>query len=84
MTFFGEYRGEAESHDDGHSRAGRTRYTGTAAFTRAPKIMLVPLVILAVLSFVGGWVGVPGSLGGSNRFEKFLEPVFQRPCRRRG
>jgi NADH-quinone oxidoreductase subunit L len=33
-------------------------------------------VILAVLSVVGGYVGVPGSLGGSNRFEKFLAPVF--------
>jgi len=38
--------------------------------------MLVPLVILAVLSVIGGWVGVPGSLGGSNRFDKFLSPVF--------
>jgi NADH-quinone oxidoreductase subunit L len=33
-------------------------------------------MILAVLSLVGGWVGVPGSLGGSNRFDKFLGPVF--------
>ena len=31
--------------------------------------MLVPLVLLAVLSFVGGWVG-------STRFERFLSPVF--------
>ena len=38
--------------------------------------MVVPLVVLAVLSFTGGWIGVPGSLGGSNRFEKFLGPVF--------
>ncbi len=39
--------------------------------------MLVPLVILAVLSLVGGWVGIPGSLGGGNHFEKFLGPVFR-------
>ena len=38
--------------------------------------MLVPLVILAVLSVIGGYVGVPGSLGGNNRFDKFLGPVF--------
>ena len=38
--------------------------------------MVIPLVVLAVLSVVGGWVGVPGSLGGSNHFEKFLGPVF--------
>jgi NADH-quinone oxidoreductase subunit L len=39
--------------------------------------MLVPLVILAVLSLVGGWVGIPGSLGGENHFDKFLGPVFR-------
>jgi NADH-quinone oxidoreductase subunit L len=39
--------------------------------------MLVPLVVLAILSVVGGWVGVPGSLGGSNHFDKFLGPVFR-------
>ena len=38
--------------------------------------MLGPLVLLAVLSVVGGWVGIPGALGGSNRFDKFLAPVF--------
>ena len=38
--------------------------------------MTIPLVILAVLSVVGGWVGVPHILGGSNRFEQWLEPVF--------
>jgi NADH-quinone oxidoreductase subunit L len=32
--------------------------------------MLVPLVILAVLSFCGGWVGI------HNRFADFLSPVF--------
>lgn len=37
--------------------------------------MTVPLVILAVLSVIGGWIGWPASLGGSNRFEHFLEPV---------
>jgi NADH-quinone oxidoreductase subunit L len=42
----------------------------------SPRVMLVPLVILAVLSVVGGWIGVPGSLGGSNHFDKFLAPVF--------
>lgn len=42
----------------------------------SPKIMTVPLVILAVLSVIGGYVGVPHVLGGEARFEKFLEPVF--------
>lgn len=74
MTFFGEYRGEAESHD--HADHGHDSH-GHGGIHESPRVMLVPLVILAVLSFVGGWVGVPGSLGGNNRFEKFLEPVFQ-------
>jgi NADH-quinone oxidoreductase subunit L len=38
--------------------------------------MLAPLVVLAVLAVVGGYVGVPHALGGHNYFEKFLEPVF--------
>jgi NADH-quinone oxidoreductase subunit L len=40
--------------------------------------MTVPLMILAALATVGGWVGVPESLGGSDRFAKFLEPVMAR------
>jgi NADH-quinone oxidoreductase subunit L len=39
-------------------------------------IMLVPLILLAILSIVGGWVGVPLAFGGHNEIEHFLEPVF--------
>jgi NADH-quinone oxidoreductase subunit L len=39
--------------------------------------MTVPLMILAALSIIGGWVGWPAALGGSNRFEHFLSPVMQ-------
>jgi len=42
----------------------------------SPKVMTIPLAILAVLSIVGGWVGIPHVLGGANHFEKWLEPVF--------
>jgi NADH-quinone oxidoreductase subunit L len=42
----------------------------------SPKSMTVPLVILAFFSLTAGYLGVSPSLGGSNRFEKFLEPVF--------
>ncbi len=59
MTFFGEYRGAAEA-SHGHGQGG---------IHESPRIMLAPLVVLAVLSFVGGWVG-------SARFERFLSPVF--------
>jgi len=39
-------------------------------------VMLTPLVLLAILSVVGGWVGVPLAFGGHNEFEHFLHPVF--------
>jgi NADH-quinone oxidoreductase subunit L len=44
----------------------------------SPKSMTVPLIVLAFFSVTAGWLGWPASLGGSNRFEKFLEPVFAR------
>jgi NADH-quinone oxidoreductase subunit L len=42
----------------------------------SPKRMLVPLVILAVLSIIGGWMAAPEFLGRPDYFAKFLEPVF--------
>jgi NADH-quinone oxidoreductase subunit L len=85
MTFFGEYRGDAEHHDDGHHDDGHHDDGHSAApaahghggIHESPRVMLVPLVILAVLSVVGGWIGVPASLGGKNHFDKFLAPVFR-------
>ncbi|RMF67103.1 MAG: NADH-quinone oxidoreductase subunit L, partial [Calditrichaeota bacterium] len=41
----------------------------------SPKVMTVPLVILAFLSVVGGFVGIPHIFNG---FEHFLDPVFTR------
>jgi len=43
----------------------------------SPHNMLVPLMILAVLSMVGGWFAAPAFLpGGTDYFTKFLQPVF--------
>ena len=42
----------------------------------SPKSMTGPLVVLAFFSITAGYLGVSPSLGGSNYFEKFLEPVF--------
>jgi NADH-quinone oxidoreductase subunit L len=47
----------------------------------SPPVMTVPLVILAVLSFAGGWIGWPEALGGSNHLERWLEPVFEPAAR---
>ena len=37
----------------------------------SPKNMLVPLVVLAVLSVVGGWWAAPHSMGGVELFRPF-------------
>ena len=78
LTFFGEYRGEAEAgHGNDHlqvvggSRAGAPapHEHGHGGIHESPKIMLIPLVILAVLSVCGGWIG-------AERFDKFLSPAL--------
>ena len=78
LTFFGEYRGQAEAGDDhgSHSAHDTLGAHGHGGIHESPKVMIIPLAVLAVLSVIGGYVGVPGSLGGSNRFDKFLGPVF--------
>jgi NADH-quinone oxidoreductase subunit L len=89
MAFTGEYRGVAADphpqepaashsmHSDSGAAVPVPHGHGHGGIHESPMVMIVPLVILAVLSFVGGWVGVPGSLGGSNHFDKFLGPVFR-------
>jgi len=41
----------------------------------APKRMLVPMVLLAVLAVAGGYIGLPGFLHLGNAIDGFLEPV---------
>jgi NADH-quinone oxidoreductase subunit L len=42
----------------------------------SPKNMLVPLVILAIFSTVGGWLAAPKFWGGQDSFHNYLDPVF--------
>jgi NADH-quinone oxidoreductase subunit L len=44
----------------------------------SPASMTVPLVVLAVMSLFAGFLGWPHSLGGSDRFAHYLDPVFAR------
>jgi NADH-quinone oxidoreductase subunit L len=66
MTFFGDYRGaQVDAHGHGHDMHGHGEPH------ESPMVMLAPLMILAVLSLVGGFVGI------GDRFERFLAPVFE-------
>ena len=70
MTFFGDYRGApVDEHGHGSHGHGNDAH-GHGTPHESPMVMLVPLMILAVLSTVGGLVGI------GNRFEHFLAPVF--------
>jgi len=61
---------------------GQARYTPETArhVHESPRVMTRPLMVLALLSVIGGWVGIPTVLGERagipNLFEHFLEPVF--------
>lgn len=61
LTFYGEFRGTHEQEHHLHE---------------SPKSMTVPLIVLAVLSAVGGFMGLPEIFGGSHALKQFLEPVF--------
>ena len=55
---------------------GEARFGHDTHPHEAPSWMTVPLMILAVLSVVGGFVGVPRSLFGGNAIEQWLDPIF--------
>ncbi len=70
MTFFGDYHGaQVDAHGHAHAAHGHDEH-GHGEPHESPMVMLVPLMILALLSVVGGLVGI------GNRFEHFLAPVF--------
>ena len=65
------------THSDSHTvMVADHEETHAHGVHESPAIMTVPLAILALLSIIGGWVGVPAALGGHNEIEHFLEPVF--------
>jgi len=64
LVFFGKFRGTAEQAHHVHE---------------SPKAMTVPLMVLAVLSVIGGWIGIPKALSFGadlNGFGGWLEPMF--------
>src|SRR6185312_6240247 len=64
MTFKGKFRGTAEQEHHIHE---------------SPATMTVPLIILAILAAVGGFIGIPEVfIKNGNKFGDFLSPVFAR------
>ncbi len=62
LTFFGHFRGTQEQEHHLHE---------------SPRTMTVPLLILAFLSAVGGFIGIPHVFGErANFFGHWLEPVI--------
>ncbi len=60
LTFFGDFK-SAQGGEHPHEN---------------PPVMTVPLIILALLAVIGGWVGIPAVLGGGNHIEHWFHPVF--------
>jgi NADH-quinone oxidoreductase subunit L len=54
---------------------GRERFGDRARehLHESPRVMIIPLLVLAALSAVGGYVGLPHILGGRNWLARFLE-----------
>ncbi|MBK8550930.1 MAG: NADH-quinone oxidoreductase subunit L [Ignavibacteria bacterium] len=44
----------------------------------SPSTMTIPLIILAVLSVIGGFIGMPGIYGMPTYLKDWLEPVFAK------
>jgi NADH-quinone oxidoreductase subunit L len=63
MVFFGECRADAHTKHHIHE---------------SPRIMTVPLMVLAAGSLIVGWLGVPPFIG-DGAFAHWLEPVFGHP-----
>jgi NADH-quinone oxidoreductase subunit L len=90
MTFFGKNR--AESHELAEQGAAvHASSTSTLVLEaepddhghrhdhdphESPWIMLLPLIILGILSVIGGWIGVPPDLRGHNEIGHFLDPIL--------
>jgi NADH-quinone oxidoreductase subunit L len=70
--------GIRDSGSDLHHRAADpgSRIPVHAHLHDAPPAMAVALVVLAIGSVASGWIGIPHTLGGSNRLGTWLEPAF--------
>ena len=61
ITFSGKFRGTHEQEHHLHE---------------SPSAMTIPLIILAVLSIFGGYIGLPEVFGVKNMLAEYLSPIF--------
>ncbi len=62
LTFTGKFRGTEEQHHHLHE---------------SPAAMTLPLVVLAILSVIGGYVGLPEVMSEHNLLNEYLSPVVK-------
>lgn len=65
LTFFGKFRG---THDQEHH------------LHESPKSMTIPLMVLAIFSTLGGFLGLPEVFSEHHLFNKFLSPILTYPA----
>lgn len=70
LTFYGKFRGTNKQMENLKSAVSSQQ----SAVGRSPIVMTVPLVILAILSFAGGFINIPALFGGSSAFAEYLKP----------
>jgi len=62
MTFLGKFRGTYDQEHHLHE---------------SPAAITFPLITLAILAVVGGWINIPGVfMNGGDKLEQFLSPIF--------
>jgi NADH-quinone oxidoreductase subunit L len=61
LTFYGKFRGTHHQEEHLHE---------------SPKSITIPLVILAILSVLGGLIGLPEAFHAKHLLKSFLSPVF--------
>ncbi|MDP4205428.1 MAG: NADH-quinone oxidoreductase subunit L [Bacteroidota bacterium] len=59
LVFYGKFRGTSEQEAHVHE---------------SPLVMTIPLIVLAVLAFLGGFLNFPAIFGGKESFAEYLKP----------